>query len=352
MECVVVGAGTAGAAIARRLAIAGHEVMLIARRGRDIDDGNGLVPGSGWPEPIEAPVLDRPGTLRALLRAQGSAALKSYCQLTATPLAQNGQLMVARSPLEWKLLKELKSRIDGAASPENPGAGKLDAELLDARAVAELEPSLQCTGALFARDAGIVDGETLRMNLRIDAENRGAFVTEDSRLVAAYPLTRGFELDLAGQPGELTTLRCDILINAAEEVEAYQVATRISEMKPFMPAATPPSPGRRYHLEGTAPFGRLVVPSCLDSNASALFYPGFRGDSWLDVTISRDDCADWEIQTPNHHGIRGLVNVFGMDSRSETAAALALADTIIDGIAERDHRSLPPPLATSKLVMA
>ena len=347
MECVVVGAGTAGAAIARRLAISGHEVMLIARRDWDLDDGSRLIPGSGWPEPVEAVVLDRPGTLRTELRAQGAAALKSYCQLTETPFAQISQLIVARNAVEWELLNELKSRIDSSAAK-----GQQHVELLDVDAVARLEPGLKCAGALLAGDAGIVDGNTLRLNLRVDAENRGAFVTEDSRLIAAYPMTRGFELDLAGQPGELTTLRCDILINAAEEVESYQIAARINGMKPYMPAGMQPSPGRRYHLEGTAPFGRMVVPSCLDSEASALFFPGSRGDSWLDVTASRNENTDWEIQTARRHGIRGLVNVFGMDSRSETTVALALADAIIDGITERSPRSVYPPIVTGKPVIA
>jgi L-2-hydroxyglutarate oxidase LhgO len=352
MECVVVGAGTAGAAIARRLAISGHEVMLIARQDWDLDDGSRLIPGSGWPEPIEAAVLDRPGTLRAELRAQGAAALKSYCQLTETPFARISQLVVARNAVEWKLLNELKSRIDNSASTEHLPKGQQNLELLDASAVTGLEPGLKCAGALLAGEAGIVDGNALRLNLRVDAENRGAFVTEDSRLIAAYPMTRGFELDLAGQPGELTTLRCNILINAAEEVESYQIAARINGMKPYMPAGMQPSPGKRYHLEGTAPFGRMVVPSCLDSEASALFFPGFRGDSWLDVTASRDENTDWEIQTASRHGLRGLVNVFGMDSRSETTVALALADAIIDGIAERSPRSIYLPIVTSKLVIA
>jgi L-2-hydroxyglutarate oxidase LhgO len=274
MECVVVGAGSAGAAIARRLAIAGREVMLIARRDWDLGDGNRPAPGANWPEPVEAVVLDRPGTLRAKLRAQGAAALKSYCQLTSTPFAQISQMLVARDAVEWRLLNELKSRIDSSPSP-----GQRHVELLDAGAVTVLEPGLKCAGALLAGEAGIVDGDALRLNLRIDAEDRGAYVTEDSRLIAAYPMTRGFELDLAGQPGDLTTLRCDILINASEEVESYQIATRINGMKPHMPAGMQPSPGKRYHLEGTAPFGRMVVPSCLDTEPSALFFPGFRGDS-------------------------------------------------------------------------
>lgn len=349
MECVVVGAGTAGAAVARRLAIAGHQVMLIARRGPDADDGNGLVPGAGWPEPVEPAVLDQPDTLRALLRARGSAALESYCEHSATPFSRTGQLVVARSTDEWEALAELELRIDGASAP-----GQGCVTLLDADAVHRLEPGLKCAGALLIEDAGIVDGDTLRLNLRIDAEDRGAFVTEDSRLVAAYPTGRGFELDLAGLPGELTTLRCEILINAAEEVESYQIASRIGGMKQHLPAGLPPVAGKRYRLDGTAPFQRLVVPSCLDANASALFYPGFRGDSWLDVSQGRDESADLTIQTPASHGIRGLVNVFGMDARSETSVALALADAIIDGLAERSQKFLHPAITNKlgKLVMA
>ena len=211
---------------------------------------------------------------------------------------------------------------------------------------------MKCAGALLAGDAGIVDGNALRLNLRVDAENRGAFVTEDSRLIAAYPMTRGFELDLAGQPGELTTLRCDILINAAEEVESYQIAARINGMKPYMPAGMQPSQGKRYHLEGTAPFGRMVVPSCLDSEASALFFPGFRGIAgWTSRhPVMRTPIGKSRPRTVTVFG--GLVNVFGMDSRSETAVALALADAIIDGIAEGCPRSVYPPVVTSKLVIA
>ena len=342
MECVVVGAGTAAAAIARRLAIAGREVMLIARRDRDLDDAGHPIPGIGWPEPVEAPILERPGTRRADLCSHGVPALKSYCQINGIPFATTGQLIIARNATEMKLLGDLKARL----------GDRSDVELLDASTVATMERSLKCAGALLAGQAGIVDGDALRLGLRIDAENRGAFVTEDSRLIAAYPMARGFELDLVGQPGELTTLRCDILINAAEEVESYQVATRINGMKPYMPADAPLSPGKRYHLEGTAPFGRLVVPSCLESDASALFFPGFHGDSWLDVAVPRDENADWDIQTPSHHGIRGLINVFGMDTRSETTVALALADAIIDGIAERSPRSIYLPIVTSKLVIA
>jgi len=338
----VVGTGTAGATIARRLAIAGHEVMLIARRDRDLDDGGRPIPGTGWPEPVEATILDRPGTRRADLRARGVAALKSYCEIAHVPFAQTGQLVVARDVSEWQLLCEMKAGMDG--SP--------DVELLDARTVARMERNLKCVGALLASNAGIVDGDALRLNLRIDAENRGAFVTEDSRLIAAYPMARGFELDLAGQPGELTTLRCETLINATEASEAYQIATRIEGMKPHLPSGVPAEAGKRYHLDGTAPFGRLVVPGCRGAKASALFFPGFRGDSWMDVASARDENADWEIQTSSQHGIRGLINVFGMDERGETAGALALADAVIDGLAERTYRSARQQIVAAGLVIA
>jgi hypothetical protein len=343
MECVVVGAGTAAAAIARRLAIAGREVMLIARRDRDLDDAGRPTPAIGWPEPVEAPILERPGTRRADLCSHGVPALKSYCQINGIPFATTGQLIIARNATEMKLLGDLKARL----------GDRSDVELLDASTVATMERSLKCAGALLAGQAGIVDGDALRLGLRIDAENRGAFVTEDSRLITAYPMGRGFELDLAGQPGELTTLRCEFLINAAEAPEAYHTASRIDGMRPHLPSGTPPgSTGKRYHLEGTAPFGRLVVPGCRGAKASALFFPGFHGESWMDVAAPRDENADWEIQTANSHGIRGLINVFGMDERKETAAALALGDVVIDGLTGRTNRASHPLIIHTGLVTA
>jgi L-2-hydroxyglutarate oxidase LhgO len=102
--------------------------MLIARRGPDFDDGNGLVPGAGWPEPVEPAVLDQPDTLRAVLRARGSAALKSYCEHSSTPYSRTGQFVVARSADEWDVLADLKSRIDGASAPAQDSVRLLDAD--------------------------------------------------------------------------------------------------------------------------------------------------------------------------------------------------------------------------------
>jgi L-2-hydroxyglutarate oxidase LhgO len=319
MECVVIGGGIVALAIARRLAIAGREVLLIGRAEGSANDAR-LGPGlPGRPEPVEATIMDPPNTLRAALCARGAAALSAYCTLRGIPFKHTGQLAAAADDAQLAWLKELCDICD--AGP---------AEILDRQAASSLEQGLVCAGALLAREAGIVDGEALRLALRIDAEDRGAFITEDTRLFAAYPLGRGFELDLVSAPGEMAVLRCDTLINASEGVEAIQMAARIDGMVRHLPCVPPPATATRYNLAGSAPFGRLVIPGCRDRRASALFFPGFNGESWMEMADQRSEAADWMIQGQTDHGVRGLINLFGIEPRNEARAALAVADAVMD----------------------
>jgi len=326
MECVVIGGGIVGLAIARRLAIAGREVLLVGRtESRETDN----VPDErapGRPEPVEATIMDPLGTLRAAFCARGTAALISYCELRGVPFKRTGQLVAAADETQLAWLKDLC---------DHSGGGQ--AEILDREAASRLEHGLVCAGALLAQDAGIVDSTALRLALRIDAEDRGAFVTENTRLFAAYPLSRGFELDLASGPGELANLRCEVLINAAEDAEAIQTASRIEGMLRHLPCVSQPVTSTRYNLAGTAPFGRLVVPGCRNHRAGALFFPGFNGESWMEMADPRQEMTDWVIQGQSEHGLRGLINLFGIEARNEARAALALADAVMDTMNGRVH---------------
>lgn len=353
IECVVIGSGTLGAAVARRLALDGREVMLIARRDRQQDDGGLAMAAGGWPEPVEASVVDRPRTLRAGFSAQGAQALASYCARQEIPFRRTGQLLIARDDAEMAVLEDIKQR--------DPSV-----DLLSVADVAAHERGLRCVGGLFAPDAGIVDGDALRLALRIEAENAGAFVTEDCRLVAAYPMRRGFEVDLGGMPGELETVRCDSLINATEDYEAVQIAARVDGMRNHAPPELSGPGSKRYKLEGTAPFDRLVVPGCRGPKSAALFFSGFQGESWMDVLSESRDVAgrgdepgtdgprspDFRIQGQAEHGIPGLINLFGIDARSETRAALALADAVVDALSGRADWSGMLPVPPSSLAVA
>jgi glycine/D-amino acid oxidase-like deaminating enzyme len=319
MECVVIGGGIIALAIARRLAIAGREVLLIGRAEGSADDAEFGLGLPGRPEPVEATIMDPPNTLRAALCARGTVALSAYCTLRGIPFKHTGQLAAAADEAQLAWLKDLCGICD---------AGLV--ELLDREAASALEQGLVCAGALLAREAGIVDGEALRLALRIDAEDRGAFITEDTRLFAGYPLGRGFELDLVSGPGEMAAVRCDTLINAAEGVEALQMAARIDGMVRHLPCVPPPETSTRYNLVGTAPFSRLVIPGCRDRRAGALFFPGFNGESWMEIADPRSEASDWMIQGQADHGVRGLINLFGIEPRNEARAALAVADAVMD----------------------
>ena len=77
VEAIVIGAGVVGLAIARALALAGREVVLIEAAGAI---GTGISARSS--EVIHAGIYYEPGSLKAELCVKGRAAL---CHHTITP---------------------------------------------------------------------------------------------------------------------------------------------------------------------------------------------------------------------------------------------------------------------------
>src|SRR4051812_26551216 len=113
MECVVIGGGIVGLAIARRLAIAGREVLLVGRtesqEAPDVPDDK----SPGRPDPVEATIMDPLGTLRAAFCARGTAALISYCELHGVPFKRTGQLIAAADEAQLAWLKDLCDQLGG-----------------------------------------------------------------------------------------------------------------------------------------------------------------------------------------------------------------------------------------------
>ena len=74
VECVVIGAGVIGLAVARRLAQAGREVVVL-----EAAEGIGTVTSSRNSEVIHAGIYYRAGSLMARMCVAGKHALYSYC---------------------------------------------------------------------------------------------------------------------------------------------------------------------------------------------------------------------------------------------------------------------------------
>src|SRR4051794_12267074 len=95
---------------------------------------------------IHAGIYYAPGTLKAQLCREGSAATKAFCTEHGIPFVTCGKLLVATTPLELERMGALQERA---------GANGIECEPLDAAALVEREPNITGLGALFVPATGI-----------------------------------------------------------------------------------------------------------------------------------------------------------------------------------------------------
>lgn len=358
VECVIAGAGVVGLAIARALARAGREVIVLEEA-----ETVGTVTSARNSEVIHAGIYYRAGSLMADLCVTGKRALYAYCAEHGVPHRNCGKLIVATTPQEAERLAAIRAHAEAN--------GVDDLRALSGAEAQALEPSLACVAALLSPSTGIIDSHGYMLALRGDAEDAGAAFAFHAPLLRARTIDNGFALDVGG--AEPMTLGCRLLINAAghgapalaraiDAMPADQVPTgyyakgnyfSCSARAPFSHLIYPvPEPGGlgvhlTLDLAGQARFGPDVewvetMNYEVDPARSARFYPAIRKywpglpDGALQPAYSgirpkivppAIAVQDFIIQGPQQHGVAGLINLFGIESPGLTAS-LAIADHI------------------------
>jgi L-2-hydroxyglutarate oxidase LhgO len=118
VECVVIGAGVVGLAIARKLAQAGREVIVL-----EAAEGIGTVTSSRNSEVIHAGIYYKAGSMMARMCVSGKRKLYDYCKSHAIPHKNCGKLIVATTPQESEKLQLLQLQRAGAVlAPDLSGA--------------------------------------------------------------------------------------------------------------------------------------------------------------------------------------------------------------------------------------
>ena len=359
VECVVIGAGVVGLAVARALALSGRDVWVL-----EAAEGIGTGASSRNSEVIHAGIYYPTGSLKARMCVEGKRMLYDYCAERGIPHRRLGKLIVAADEAEAPVLEQIRVK-----AAEN---GVTDLEALSGATAQAMEPALRVAGALLSPSTGIIDSHTLMLSYQGDIENAGGAVVFHAPVIQGRVLSGagGFRLEVGGI--EAMTLECEILVNAVG-LHAPDVARRIDGI----PSETIPRKylckGSYYSLFGRAPFSRLIYPVpekaglgvhlTLDLGGQARFGPD---TEWIEredynVEIARADGfyaairrywpdlkegalspgyagirpkingpteanADFLVSGPAQHGIGGLVNLFGIESPGLTASmALGLA---------------------------
>jgi L-2-hydroxyglutarate oxidase LhgO len=376
VEVVVIGAGVVGLAVARALALAGREVMVIEKE-RAI--GQGI--SSRNSEVVHAGLYYATGSLKAQLCVRGKELLYAYCEERAVPIQRCGKLIVATDASQLPKLGSIAAQAQANGVPVQ--------RLTDEQARA-LEPQLQCIAALHSPSTGIVSSHDLMTSLQGDLENAGGMValatavSQVRFLKPNQPLAGIISARSAMNSGvceESVEIGFKFLINAAG-LSAPLLARRMQGLAAQHIPQDHYAKGSYYSLSGKAPFKHLIYPIpqaaglgvhlTLDLGGQAKFGPDVQ---WLEsitdpaqidysVDPSRADAfyaevrkywpglkdgqltpsysgvrpkisgptesaADFLISGPEQHGIAGLVNLFGIESPGLTSS-LAIGEKVVD----------------------
>lgn len=357
VDCVVVGAGVVGLAVARALALQGREVMVL-----EAADAIGTGISSRNSEVIHAGLYYPTGSLKARLCVQGRDMLYAYCADRSVPHRRCGKLLVATSPPQVAGLKSIQARAQAN--------GVLDLQWLTREEAQAMEPALECVAALYSPSTGIVDSHALMLALQGDLEHAGGLVALNSPLALADIAPSA--IHLVAQDG--TRLNARTVINAAG-LQAPTLAARFKGLDPSHVPLAHYAKGSYFTLTGKAPFTRLIYPVpeaaglgvhlTLDLGGQAKFGPDVqwvqspddllvdpaRGDAFyaevrkywpalrdgalapgyagIRPKIQGADApaADFVIQGGAVHGVPGLINLFGIESPGLTSA-LAIAEHV------------------------
>jgi L-2-hydroxyglutarate oxidase LhgO len=358
VDCVVIGAGVIGLAIARQLAMSGREVLILEAAGMI-----GTETSSRNSEVIHAGIYYPTGSLKARTCVAGKDRLYAYCAERGVPHARCGKLIVATSEAQKATLASIRAKASAN--------GVDDLQWLEPDAVRALEPEVFCTAALLSPSTGIIDSHGLMLALLGDAEDQGAMLVFHAPVERGRIAEVGIELQIGG--AEPMALVARAVINSAG-LHAPALARRLQGLDPEL---VPPSylcKGNYFTLSGARPFRRLIYPvpeeaglgvhvtldlggqvrfgpdvewiDALDYDvdparaavfydAVRQYYPGLKdgaiepGYAGIRPKISPKgtQAADFVIQGPAIHGVPGLVNLFAIESPGLTAC-LVLAEEV------------------------
>jgi len=364
LDCVVIGAGVIGLAVAREMALQGRETILLER-----ESAFGTISSARNSEVIHAGIYYPKDSLKAKLCVQGNRLLYEYCRTHQVSTQPYGKLIVATDDSQ---LNDLQAILYKAHNNQVP-----DIKMISGDEAKALEPQLHCSAAILSSSTGIVDSHGYMLSLLGGFEDAGGVLAYQSPLISARPVgsnaEQGFILEIGGADGMQIQTR--LLINCAG-MSAPAIAKKIEGLASEQIPKSYFAKGNYFSLTGKSPFSHLIYPIpepgglgvhlTLDMGGQAKFGPDVE---WLDieseeqidysVDASRGDdfyeavrrywpglkdgslqpdysgvrakivppnvpAGDFCFNGPQDHGLQGLFNLYGFESPG-LSSSLAIA---------------------------
>ncbi len=359
VDCILVGAGVVGLACARGLALAGREVIVLEANG-----AIGMETSSRNSEVIHSGIYYPQNSLKARTCVRGRDLLYEFCEQRVIGHRKLGKLIVATTVEELGELSVLLRR--------GKSNGVTDLELYTAKQVNNIEPEINCLGALWSPSTGIIDSHEFMLALHGDLENHGGMVVFNSPVLGGVVEKKKVVVHVGGEaPMEIS---CNLFVNAAG-LSAQNICHSLAGFpKGHIPKQWL-ARGVYFSLSGKSPFKHLIYPApepgglgvhatldmggyCrfgpdvewiesinyeVEPNRADVFYKKIRkywpslkdGQLQPDYAGIRPKIAgpnfptgDFILQGPSTHEAGPIVNLFGIESPGLTAA-LALAEDVV-----------------------
>jgi L-2-hydroxyglutarate oxidase LhgO len=364
VDCVVIGAGVIGLAVAREMALQGRETILLER-----ESAFGTISSARNSEVIHAGIYYPKDSLKAKLCVEGNRMLYEYCRTHHVATQPYGKLIVASDESQLDDLQAILYKAQQNNVPE--------IKMITGEQAKSMEPELSCSAAVLSASTGIVDSHGFMLSLLGGFEDAGGMIAYQSPLISAKPLGAnaqdGFELEIGGTDG--MKIQTKLLINCAG-MSAPAIAKKIEGLaKEQIPKAYF-AKGNYFSLSGKSPFKHLIYPIpepgglgvhlTLDMGGQAKFGPDVEWleideENQIDYTVNpkrgegfyeavrkywpglKDNAlqpdysgvrakivppnapaGDFCFNTPRDHGLEGLFNLYGFESPGLTSS-LAIA---------------------------
>ncbi|MEI7531808.1 MAG: NAD(P)/FAD-dependent oxidoreductase [Betaproteobacteria bacterium] len=372
VDCVVIGAGVIGLAIARKMALNGLETVVLER-----EKSFGTITSARNSEVIHAGIYYPKNSLKARLCVEGNRLLYDYLQTHSLPYNPCGKLIVSSGEEQNQDLEAIYIK---AQQNEVPLMKRISQD-----EVRTLEPHLRCADAIFSGSTGVIDSHSYMLSLLGGLEDAGGVVAYQTQLEEATPLkdgASGFKIKVSSTNQEEFWIGTRYLINCAG-LSAPAVARKIESLKSEHIPTPYFAKGNYFSLQAKAPFKRLIYPIpepgglgvhlTLDMGGQAKFGPDVE---WLDIEdeaqinyqvsqergelfyaairkywpdlpdnaltadysgvrskiVSKDIAfGDFLIQDQSIHQLSGLINLFGFESPGLTSS-LAIANQVAQNI--------------------
>ncbi|KZN35351.1 NAD(P)/FAD-dependent oxidoreductase [Pseudoalteromonas luteoviolacea] len=349
VDTIVIGAGVIGLAIAARLSK--HNEVVLIEQGHHFGEHT----SSRNSEVIHAGIYYPSDSLKARTCVEGKAQLYTHCTEFSVPFAKIGKVITAQNSQEEEKLASLLKQAQSN--------GVDDLFWLSKSQLEQKAPQINAVAGLYSPSTGIVDSHQFMLSLLGQLEsNQGQYVP-CTQFVGANPTAHGFDvqLDCDGTPFKLS---CRHLVNAGG-LFAQHNATLIEGLQHSHIPPTHYCRGQYFSYQGNHPFKHLIYPipeehglgihATLDLAGRLRFGPDTRFIDelnydtdetaletfyqaikryWPNVDkqrlqvdyagirpkTQRQGQQDFQIEGFSHHGLAGLINLFGIESPGLTAS--------------------------------